>query len=146
MNKKRIILALVFVLVFFLGGIAGRVYQHLKTGYHHKILKTESFPFPDGEVKLSYTSESIGMPFFLDPERSVLTVTTKHGFGLPITVYKAKRMFQESFPHVQDVSTETNRISWNDGLNVYRLTIEPIEESKDKLEPSTEGDGLKPAP
>jgi len=129
MKKKRIILALAFLVVFLTGITGGRVYQHLKTGYHHKVLKTESFPFPNGELTLSYTAESIGMPF-LDPETSVLTITTK--CGLPITVYKAQRIFQESYPHVRDVFTEANRIEWTDGISTYQLTVEPIEQLREK--------------
>lgn len=143
MKKKRIILVLAFLIVFLCGGLAGRVYQHLKTGYHYKVLNTKSFPFENGKVELSYTSESVGLPF-LDPETSVLTLTTK--YGLPVTIYKAKRMFQESCPHIQDVSTETNRIAWNDGINTYRLTVEPIAQSDKKAEPSTKSDNLKSTP
>jgi len=136
MNKKPIILVFVFVAVFLLGGIVGRGYQHLKTGYHHKILETELYPFSDGFVTLSHTQESIGMPL-LNPETSVLTVTTN--YGSPITIYKAQRTFQESTPHVQNISTEKNQIIWNDGINTYQLTVEPIEVSEDLAEPSTEG-------
>lgn len=112
-------------MVLAIGGFLGAIVQHLRGGYWHKVLKAESFPFPDGEVTLSYTAESIGMPF-LDPETSVLTVKTK--YGLPITVYKAKRMFQESGPHVQDVKTESNQVTWQDGINTYHLTVTPMNE------------------
>ena len=122
--KKKLIIAILIMVVFAIGCVLGAVVQHLRAGYWHKVLKTESFPFPDGKVTLSYTAESIGMPF-LDPETSVLTVTTK--YGLPITVYKAKRMFQESGPHVQGVKTDGNRIAWQDGINQYSLAITPIE-------------------
>jgi len=122
--KKTLIMAVSLLGAFALGCLVGGLVQHLRAGYWHKLLKTESFPFPDGEVTLSYTAESIGMPF-LDPETSVLTVRTK--YGLPITVYKAKRMFQESCPVVQDVQTEDNQITWRDGINEYNLTVTPME-------------------
>ena len=138
--KKKLIIAISFVVVFALGCVLGAVVQHLKTGYHHKILRSESFPFPDGEVTLSYTAESIGMPF-LHPETSVLTVRTKH--WTPITVYKARRTFQESCPHVRDVRTEGNQISWQDGINTYHLTVDPVE---GEAEQSPAGDVLKAAP
>ncbi|MFZ4397207.1 MAG: hypothetical protein ACOYOU_16450, partial [Kiritimatiellia bacterium] len=132
--KKKLIM-LVWLGVAFGGGVAvGAIVQHLRAGYWHKVLKSESFPFPDGEVTLSYTAESIGMPF-LDPETSVLTVRTK--YGLPITVYKAKRMFQEACPHVKDVKTSRNQISWQDGINTYQLTVEPM---KEQAEPTSAGD------
>lgn len=138
MKKKLIIF--VWLGVAFLGGTAvGAIVQHLRAGYWHKILKSESFPFPDGEITLNHTAESIGMPF-LDPETSVLTVKT--GSGLPITVYKAKRMFQESRPHVQDVRIVGHQITWQDGINTYALTVSPI---KTGAEPTAVGDG-KPGP
>jgi len=65
------------------------------------------------------------MPF-LDPETSVLTVETN--YGLPITVYKAKRMFQESWPQVRDVKSEGNQLTWEDGINMYVLTVTRMDE------------------
>jgi hypothetical protein len=128
--KKKLIITIWFVAIFVFGCVLGSIVQYLKTGYHHKVLKAESFPFPDGEVTLSYTAESVGMPF-LDPETSVLTVQTK--YGLPIVVYKAKRMFQESCPHVQDVKTEENLITWQDGINTYSLTVDPMKTHRVQL-------------
>ena len=138
--RKKLIIAVAFIVVLGVGGLCGAFVQHLRGGYWHKALKTESLPFQDGEVILSHTAESIGMPF-LDPETSVLTVKTK--YGLPIIVYKAKRMFQESCPHVQDVKTESNHITWQDGINTYHLTVEPIGE---EAEQTPAGDVLKAAP
>lgn len=74
-------------------------------------------------MTLSRAIESIGMPF-LETETSILDV--RAGIGLPITVYKAKRVFQESYPSVENVSTERNRILWSDGISEYQLTVEPI--------------------
>jgi hypothetical protein len=128
--KKKLIIVVSFVVVFAIGCLLGAFLQHLRGGYWHKVLKTESFPFPNGEVTLSYTAESIGMPF-LDPETSVLTVKTE--YDLPITVYKAKRMFQESSPHVKDVKTANNQVTWQDGINTYQLTVTTI---KDQAEQS----------
>ena len=112
-------------MVFAIGGLLGAAAQHLRGGCWYKVLKTESFPFSAGEITLSYTAESIGMPF-LDSETSVLTVKTK--YGLPIVVYKAKRMFQESCPNVKNVKTEANQVSWQDGINAYHLTVTLMDE------------------
>ena len=138
--KNKLTIAVAFLVVFAVGGLLGALFQHLRGGYWHKVLKTESFPFPDGEVTVSYAAESIGMPF-LDPETSVLTVKTE--YGLPIIVYKAKRMFQESCPHIQDVKIEANGITWQDGINIYHLTVEPM---RKQAAQTSGGDGLKPAP
>lgn len=129
--KKKLTIAVAFVMVFVIGGLLGAAVQHLRGGYWHKVLKTESFPFLEGEVTLSYTTESIGMPF-LDPETSVINVTTRD--GLPIVVYKAKRMFQESSPSVRDVKTESNHVTWQDGINTYHLTIKPMNEGTEQAE------------
>ena len=129
--KTWIIRIVSFLLVFVLGIIGGRVYQHLKTGYHYEILQTESFPFTEGTVTLNHTSESVGMPF-LEPETSVLTLTAK--YGLPITIYKAERMFQEAIPFVKSISIEANTCSWDDGIYVYKLTIEPAKQSQGESE------------
>ncbi|MFH1022522.1 MAG: hypothetical protein V1809_03980 [Planctomycetota bacterium] len=143
MKKKTIALALAFLAVFLIGIIGGRVFQHLTTGYHCRVLETKSFPFENGEVELSYTFESVGVPF-LDPETSVLTLKTED--GLLITVYKAKRMFQESCPYIQDVSTELNKVVWNDGINTYRLEVKPVgppDQKKETADPTPSADRLK---
>ncbi|MCX6997820.1 MAG: hypothetical protein NTV49_12225 [Kiritimatiellaeota bacterium] len=122
--KRKIIIGLLFVLVFALGIYVGKFAQHAKTGYHYQLLKADSFPFLDGEVALSYAFESIGMPFLMT-ETSMLTVKTKPGLT-PITIYKARRIFQESSPYIEDVKTATNQITWRDGISTYALTVTPI--------------------
>ena len=112
-----------------LGVAIGAGIHHLKAGYWCKVLKTQSFPFEGGTVSQSFMAESVGMPF-LDPETSVLTVTTRS--GIPITVYKAKRVFQEASPQLRDVKADKNQITWQDGINTYELTVMPIEKSAEQ--------------
>lgn len=136
-----LLLAVLLLVAVFSGGVVvGAIVQHLRAGYWHKVLASESFPFPDGEVRLIYKQESIGMPF-IEPETSVLTVEIGH--HLPITVYKAKRMFQESTPLVRDVRTDGNRITWQDGINTYTLIVNPVEEEAGH---TPAADGLRSAP
>ena len=127
--KKKLIITIAFLVVFITGCFVGSCVQYLKSGYHHKTRRTKSFPFRNGEVTLKHITESIGMPF-LDPETSVITVQTE--CGLPIIVYKAKRVFQESCPHVEGVKIDTNQVTWQDGINSYQLAITPIEEKAEQ--------------
>jgi len=57
--RKKLVTAIAFIVVLVVGGLCGAFVQHLRGGYWHKVLKTESFPFQDGEITLSYTAESI---------------------------------------------------------------------------------------
>jgi len=41
-------------------------------------------------------------------------------------------MFQESGPHVQDVKTESNQVTWKDGINTYHLTVNPLNEQAEQ--------------
>jgi hypothetical protein len=107
--------------IFFVGIIAGCVYQHLQTGFFYKHHETESFPFFGYNVKLTHCSESIGFPF-RNTETSVITI--QEGHWDPIILYKAKRLGRESFPAVKDVSIAGDLIKWQDGINKYQLTVD----------------------
>ena len=123
--KNRVLITVFFVAVFALGITVGTVIQRVN-GYHYQLLDAKSFPFLNGEVVLSHTFESEGFSL-LNPQTSVLMVRTDPG-GMPITIYKAKCIFQESSPHIKDVRISTNLITWRDGVNNYNLTVKPVEE------------------
>ena len=130
--KKKLTTAVALVVVFAVGSLFGGAVPYLLGGYSQEVLKTESFPFPGGKITLSYIIEYKGMQF-LDPETSVITLTNKYG-GLPIILYKAKRVFQESVPQVRDVKIESNHVAWQDGINTYNLAIKPIKEETEQGE------------
>lgn len=44
----------------------------------------------------------------------------------PITLYKAQRGFQESYPMVENVTANDNELTWNDNVYSYKLRIKPL--------------------
>ncbi len=49
-----------------------------------------------------------------------------------VTLYKARRAFQESWPVVQNLKVGDNYLGWHDGHWQYQLRIDPMEMESDK--------------
>jgi hypothetical protein len=43
------------------------------------------------------------------------------------TIYKAQRDFQENAPSARNIKVSGNSITWDDGDDLYQLTITPIQ-------------------
>jgi hypothetical protein len=109
----------VLVVVF----IGGRFTERMKNGYFYEVRDEHEVPYSIGLVSVKYVTESVGLPF-LDPGTSVVSINdAKCG---PITLYKAKRTFQESYPFVEAVLVRDNELTWNDGIYSYQLQIVPL--------------------
>jgi len=119
---KQIILV---ILILTLGFVTGRAFQHTRTGYYFEVREKEEYAFPLGEIRWSYVTESVGIPF-LDPGTTIIEYEGR-------TLYKAKRGFQESFPFAQNIQTSGNSIDWSDGEYSFHLTIAKEEK---KTEPN----------
>ncbi|MDA3874742.1 MAG: hypothetical protein PF795_12390 [Kiritimatiellae bacterium] len=91
-------------------------------GHHYEIRNEEEFSFLNGTIYSRYTTDSIGPPI-LDPGTSEIQFHGAVVRGLPITIYKANRGFQESTPFVNDLKVRGDEVSWDDGLYSYRLHI-----------------------
>jgi|SaaInlStandDraft_1057018.scaffolds.fasta_scaffold25310_5 hypothetical protein len=102
--------------------IAGAFFTWAYFGYKFEILKQSSIQTPYGKVNLNTVSEIVGFPF-LHPEK--YQIEFEH---YNIIVYKAERVFQETYPVVKEVSFSDNAIHWNDGLNNYELKIQPLKD------------------
>ena len=115
-----------FLTVILLGFLAGRKYEFLKTGFRQKVLDSTTLPFQEGKATLSHTYESVGWPFFdLPTSRIQLCLST----GTRIDAYQAKQVFQEPDPYVKDISVEGGSLVWEDMINLYRLTVTPIDKT-----------------
>jgi hypothetical protein len=126
--KQTLVWTLVIVLAVCAAFWFGRRFERFKAGHFYEIRSEKTVPFGDKELHIQYVTESIGTPF-LDPGTSVLTI--REVGSVPITIYKAKRGFQESSPYVSDASIKDNAISWDDGLYQYELKIESSPHSDD---------------
>ncbi len=101
---------------------AGWFIHSMRWGYHYKIHSEKAVSSENGIVTLRHTTESIGFSP-LDTGYSVISVEPESGGE--ITLYKAKRIFQESYPHVKEVRAEGHAITWDDGENSYKLLMMP---------------------
>lgn len=117
--KRRIILlglgAAMLIGAFF----AGAFFQNAKNGYHFRVLKEENYESAVGPIKWTCFTETVGFPF-LDPEKTMITIGNR-------TIYKAQRDFQEDSPSARNIKASGNSITWDDGDDLYQLTITPIQ-------------------
>ncbi|MCA9217123.1 MAG: hypothetical protein KDB27_28840 [Planctomycetales bacterium] len=100
----------------------GRYVQHIKTGYHYKVIRQESYETSVGTIRCECVSESVGLPF-LDPSTSKIVL--EDDSGLELTLYKAQRVFQESYPYFEDIVVGDGEIEWDDGCFAYTLELRP---------------------
>jgi hypothetical protein len=76
---------------------------------------------PDASLQLQHAFKNIGLPF-LETESSILIFDGDHCGK--VTLYEAKRGFQESYPYVKDVTVDGREITWQDGRYTYHLKID----------------------
>jgi hypothetical protein len=100
------------------GFFMGRVFQHLKSGYHFEIIDEKEIQSSLGTVEWKCVTESIGMPF-LDPGTTILDFKGR-------TIFKARRMFQENYPYARNVQVANDTIVWDDGELKYYLTVQSL--------------------
>ena len=113
-----------FGLLLIVAGFAsGWFMKYVTSGYIYKIRHEKQFQSPAGSIYLRDVTESIGLPF-LDPGTCEVTILAEDG---PITIYKARRVFQESYYDVNDLAIEGDSIRWEDGKNKYTLLIEKVD-------------------
>lgn len=117
--SRRLVLFTTSLITFVMGCFMGSAFQHAKTGWHYQIRASKVIPTDLGPVQWSYVTESIGLPF-MDPGTTVVEWNGR-------TVYKAKRVFQESYPFADNVRSSKNAIEWDDGKHSYHLTIKEME-------------------
>lgn len=96
----------------------GRGYESMKSGYKLEVLKEERVESTLGTLKRLQVMETIGLGF-LDTDTSIIQLND-------ITLYKARRDFQEGSPVARDLKAEGNTLSWQDGYQRYHLTIESM--------------------
>ena len=100
---------------------AGVLFQFVR-GNHLENHSSQSFAFRDYDLELRYFTEWRGIRF-LHPNSSSLELVDG---GSRITIFEAQRSFQESHREIHGLETDGDTISWNDGLDGYRLTITPM--------------------
>lgn len=119
--RKVIIRILAFATIFIAGLMIGAFLQHQITGYVYDIQNEKTYSSPNGTVSLEYAIETVGNPF-LDPGTS--TIVLREPSGLKIILYKARRVFQETYPYTEKLVVTDNQIRWDDGWHLYTLQLE----------------------
>jgi hypothetical protein len=113
--KRALKITAIGVSLVVVGFFAGRIFQHLKSGYHFKILDEKEIPSSLGTIEWKCVAESVGMPF-MDPGTTIINFQGR-------TIFKAQRIFQESFPYARNIQATNGSIDWDDGELKYHLTI-----------------------
>jgi hypothetical protein len=109
--QRRLLMAVFGIVLLGAGFVGGRLYQHVKTGYHFVVRSEREFESPIGTVEWSLVTETVGMPVH-DPGATMIKWRER-------TLYKAKRDFQEKAP----LAGGNDFIDWDDGEYHYHLTI-----------------------
>jgi hypothetical protein len=119
--KRFLIYSTVGVALVLAGFFAGRLYQHLKSGYHFEIRDEKTYQSSLGKIEWSYVTESVGMPF-LDSGTTIINFQGR-------TIFKAQRIFQESYPYAENIQVTNGSIVWDDGELKYHLTVDSLTNS-----------------
>lgn len=122
--KSFLISSCATIVLSIISFFCGRGYQDLRNGYKLEVLREESVAFPLGTVKRMQVMESVGLGF-LDTDTSIIQLGD-------VTLYKARRAFQESWPVVQKLKVDGNSLGWHDGHWQYQLRIDPVEKEGGK--------------
>lgn len=125
---KRLLRVLTFcgisVLALVIAFKAGRWAENNERGYFYEVRTEKKTPFLEGHIWCRYVTESFGSSLF-DSGTSVLTL--EYPMRRPITIYKAERIFQESYRYVAEVTINGNRVEWQDGVNQHVLEVRPLQ-------------------
>ena len=120
--KRALPFSMVAVVLLAAAFQGGRFFQNASNGYHYSIREEKDYDSPMGPVYWSYVTESVGLPF-LDPGTTVIQFGDR-------TIYKARRVFQESYPFAENIKTSDHAIAWEDGEYRFNLTVTTMPEFK----------------
>ena len=116
---KKLLLWSMVVLVLVIGAfMAGGWLQNAKNGYHYQVLEEKTLESPIGPVRWVRAMETVGMPFL----ESDTTIIEADG----LTVYKAKRGFQERSPSARNLRVHEGLIEWDDGDYSFSLKMQKL--------------------
>ena len=121
-NKiKKVAIGLIILTVgFFTGGAI----QHMRTGRYFDVRDSKNHESSLGVIEWSYVTDSIGIPF-LDPGTTIIEFDDR-------IVYKADRIFQESYPVARNLEVSNgNIIQWDDGEYLFRLKVDKLPKEKE---------------
>ena len=135
MKKILIRITIAFSVIIFSFWV-GRIIEHQSSGYKYTERFSKSFEFDHGKIDLVYATEALGGPTLLDPGTSIIFLKKDE---IPIRLYTAPRVFQESHFHVSDIKIDGNKIEWEDGIYKYNLIIEKLLNNQTRKEQGSGG-------
>ena len=122
-TRHRIVAVAVLGLAITASFVAGRYWEHFKNGRWYDVHDHRDIATKAGTIRLSHVTDTKGRPF-LDGGDSVISL--RNGLGLDVKLYQSKRVFQASWPWVDDVQVEDDQLKWSDGVSRYTLRIQPL--------------------
>ncbi len=110
--------------------MSGALVHYFYYGNYYEIIAEKTYASEIGPIQYRYVIETVGVPF-LDPGTSILEYQGR-------TIYKARRMFQESHPVAAHIGVTNRQIIWDDGELKFQLTVEPMKKGE-PLRPANGG-------
>jgi hypothetical protein len=130
MNRRQLAVVVVLIVVaLVLGFASGSSVEHLRAGHYYEVRSEKEYPSAFGTITLRYVTDTIGLPF-VDPGTCVVSLRDHTNWEFQL--YKAKRVFQENRPFVNDLVVEQDGLRWEDGIFRYALHIEKLSEPADR--------------
>jgi hypothetical protein len=121
-TRRRLLIFAITALAVIASFFAGRYWEHFTNGRWYQVHDHREYQGKLGTFRLRHVTDTQGWPF-LDPGDSVISLENQS--GLDVRLYQSKRVFQESWPWVDDVQIDGDHVKWSDGVCRYSLQIEP---------------------
>jgi hypothetical protein len=112
--------------------VAGALFQYARNGFFFAVLAEKQYGASADPIRWRLVNESVGMPF-VDLGTTIIEYRGR-------TIYKAQRIFQESFPVAENIKVTDKQIDWDDGELRFHLTVEEMK----KGEPNGAGNRSQP--
>jgi hypothetical protein len=116
--KNRGIVVLIGLALSSIAFMVGRWSERMQHGYAYKVNREKVVEFQVAPIYVRQVMEHVGISP-METETSVIEVDER-------TVYKAKRIFQENAPYVENVKVNNGLIEWDDGEYEFSLKMQKV--------------------
>ena len=117
----------------------GRGCQRVGTDRNYSLRAMGTTDSVFGPITLTQAFDRVGVGF-MDTEFSTVSIGNQTS---EIVVYKAKLIFQERYPSVDELEFDDSTIEWKDGCFRYELTLNPVSKSATNLTENSSENALK---
>ena len=125
---KRFFLGALVVVVFLaIAFMAGRWFERMRNGYHFEVLEEKRIESTTGPIYWRNVSEYVGFPVLVT-NSTLIEIDGR-------LIYKAQRIFQESYPVADHLKVNNGRIEWDDREYSYSLKLQKLKPAESATNP-----------